>query len=119
MPLPKLKVLFESVNDKNRLVGALKKNDIEAAKSAITSMMRGKRTQLTPANEMGMEDSEFKALAKALQDGDIEGAKKAVGIGSMPLRGPFASVMEPKSDGPEEEEDDFQHNDDVFSAMRR
>jgi hypothetical protein len=98
MKLPKLKLLVESLNDQNRLVGALKKNDIEGAKKALTTMMQGKRKEFSAADEVGLENSQFTTLTKALQDGDIEKAKEAAGIGSMKLRGPFASFMEPSEE---------------------
>jgi len=102
MVMPKLKMLLETVNDKNRLVGALKKNDLEGAKSAITTIMKSSGVVRTPAQELSMGDTQFAELTKALQDGDIEKAKEVTGIGSAPLRGPFRDFMGPDSDDSED-----------------
>jgi len=84
-----LKILCESLQDVNRLRDALRKNDINGPRKAITQMMRAKRTGFTPAQEMGMKDSEFRNLIKAIQDGDIDTAKGIVLGKQMPQRGPF------------------------------
>ena len=88
MNFPKIKQIYESVTDKNNLVGALKKGDIEGAKKALTNAVKNKRSTFTLAQEFGMDNQELRNVTDALSKNDIELAKKAMGISQMQLRGP-------------------------------
>jgi len=77
----RLKRIFETIQDKNRLVQALKDGNLEAAKKAISDMMKHKRREFTPAQELGIEDSEYRQLTHNLKGGSVKGAAKVLGIG--------------------------------------
>lgn len=84
-----LKFVLEAIQEKNSLINALKKNDINAAKKAIVDAMKNKRPDFGPENELGIEKSEYQELTKALHQNDINAAKKAIGMeGQYQMRGP-------------------------------
>lgn len=91
MNLPQFKLLVESITDRNALMDAIKKGDKEAAMKAISSLMRNKRVYNTPAQELGVEESEFRTIVNAVKAGDLKKAGEAMGVGDeYTQRGPFA-----------------------------
>jgi len=78
-----LKQIFESIQDINRLTQALKAGNRDEAMKVLA----GKRP-----DDFSMDPSKFRAIANAIQKGDLESAKQLHGIGTMPARGPFAGA---------------------------
>jgi hypothetical protein len=96
MNLPQFKLLVESITDRNALMDAIKSGDKEGAMKAISSLMKNKKVYNTPAQELGVEESEYRTIVNAVRAGDLKKAGEAMGIGDeYTQRGPFAAKTAP------------------------
>jgi hypothetical protein len=93
MKLPNLKLLVESLVDRDNLVKALQDGDKEAAMKAISSAMKNKKSYNTPAQEFDLDDSQYKQMVNLVRKGDMEKAASIIGVGGdYPQRGIGADI---------------------------